>query len=62
MKFGYLHDTNGKNNLSVRAAEENSGSPKIIEAVTWRLAEQLRMERDCFERTSSDFGVKRFRR
>lgn len=44
MKFGYLHDSHEKNNLSVPLAEENSSSPKIVEAATWRLAEQTRME------------------
>jgi len=44
MKFGYLHDTHEKNNLSVPAAEENSSSPKIVETATWRLAEQIHRE------------------
>jgi len=44
MKFGYLRDMHEKHNLSVPLAEENSGSPKITEAATWRLAEQVRLE------------------
>jgi hypothetical protein len=44
MKFGYLHETHEKNNLSAPVAEKNSGSPKITEAATWRSAQQVRME------------------
>lgn len=52
MKFGYLHDTRKKHDLSVSVGEKNSSSPKIIEAVPCRLTERVRMEAAITEAVS----------
>jgi len=44
MRYGYLRETREKHNLPSPVAEKLSSSPKITEAATWRLAEQVHME------------------
>ena len=44
MKFEYLHEARKKHDMFVSVGENNSSSPKIIEAVPCRLTERVRME------------------
>jgi hypothetical protein len=44
MKFGYSHSAGRKHDLPVFVAERGSSSPRIIDASSCPLTEQVRME------------------